>query len=164
METPKRSPSTTIPEAVLRTAAAFCLLGMAFITGADVVSRGAFNSPIFGTEEIVSVLAVLTVAFSMPYAHSQGSHIGVDLLMSRFSRLLRRCIDAFMLAVSGALFAVASWRTVLLGNGYRESGQVSMNLELPLEYVAYALALGFAVFALFLFKDTVKPLLTRKTR
>jgi TRAP-type C4-dicarboxylate transport system permease small subunit len=164
METPKRSPYTTIPEAVLKTAAAFCLLGMAVITGADVLSRGAFNAPIFGTEEIVSVLAVLTLAFSMPYAHSQGSHIGVDLLLSKFPRIMRRIIDALTMTISAVLFAVAAWRTVLLGEGYRESGQVSMNLELPLHIVAYALALGFAVFALFLFKDMLKLFLTRKAR
>ena len=59
--------------------AGLCLLGMVPLTTADVVGS-QFGYPILGSEEIVSLLGSLVIAFSMPFAQVEKSHIGVDLL------------------------------------------------------------------------------------
>ena len=45
-----------LTERIMRIVAAVCLAGMAAMTGVDVFMRGAFNTPLFGCEEIVSIL------------------------------------------------------------------------------------------------------------
>jgi len=142
-------------ERIMRTVAAAALVGMAALTGADVFLRGTFNTPIFGCEEIVAILGVIAVGFALPYAHYQKSHIGVEIL---FRRLPKPARDGLALATNLAvlcLVSVVTWRMFLYAGTLAESGEVSMNLELPEYYVVYALSLGFFVYALCLLADVI---------
>ena len=47
---------------------AACLVGMTFLTCADVVGR-FFGYPIFGSVEIVGFMATLAVVMALPYTH-----------------------------------------------------------------------------------------------
>lgn len=141
----------------MRNAAAACLLGMALVTVTDVVGR-AFDHPLFGSEEIVTILAVLAVGLSLPYAHQQGSHIGVELVFRTLPKGARRILSALTLALSFVLFVLVAWRMWLYGDTMRESGVLSMNLELPEYLVVYALGIGFVVFALALGRDLLRIL------
>ncbi len=140
----------------MKVIAAVCLVGMAVVTGVDVVGRGAMNTPLFGTEEIVTILAVLVAGFSLPYAHSQGSHIGVEVFYSKLGNRGRRVLDVFSHTVSGALFGVVAWRMWLYGRNLEEYGEVSMNLAFPVCYVVYALGFCFLVFSLCLLRGALK--------
>ncbi|MFW5721994.1 MAG: TRAP transporter small permease [Desulfohalobiaceae bacterium] len=142
----------------MKVVAAACLMGMALVTGADVVGRAALDIPLFGSEEIVSILAVLVVGFSLPYAHSQGSHIGVEVVFQRLGRRSRRVVRLITGLASSGLFAVVAWQMVRLGTSMRASGLVSMNLALPSYWVVYALAFGFSVFSLWLLFDALHVL------
>lgn len=140
----------------MKVVAACCLMGMAVVTGIDVIGRGVLNTPLYGSEEIVSILAVLVAGFALPYAHAQGSHIGVEILVRRFGRKVRQRIKLITDLTAFGFFAVVSWRMVLYGLGLKKSGTVSMNLALPTYYVIFALAAGFAVYALFLLRDVLR--------
>lgn len=70
----------------MKVLAAVCLMGMCLMTCTDVFLRAAFNLPVFGTEEIVSIFAILAIAFSLPYAHKKDVHIGVELLVRLLSK------------------------------------------------------------------------------
>lgn len=141
----------------MRNGAAACLMGMALVTVVDVVGR-AFDHPLFGSEEIVTILAVLAVGLSLPYAHQQRSHIGVELFFRHLPRRGRRVLGTATLHLSFVLFVLVSWRMWLYGDTMRESGVLSMNLELPEYLVVYALGVGFVVFALALGRDLLRSL------
>ncbi|WP_316896868.1 TRAP transporter small permease [Pseudodesulfovibrio indicus] len=145
-----------LTEKIMRIIAAACLVGMAAMTGADVVMRGVFNTPIFGCEEIVSILGVVAVGFALPYAHYQKSHIGVEILVRRLPKRVR---DVFGLVTNLAtlfLAAIITWRMYDYAATLSESGEVSMNLELPEYMVVYVLAFGFLVYSACLLSDIVK--------
>lgn len=142
-------------ESAMRALACCCLMGMALLTGADVLGRGAFNMPIFGSEELTTILATLAVGLSLPYAHAQGVHIGVEILVRRFPRRTRAVIKLVTDIAAMALFAIVAWRLEVYGQTMKASGLVSMNLELPSYNVVYALAFGFAMFTLFLARDVI---------
>lgn len=130
-----------------------CLAGMALVTCLDVAGRGFFNTPIFGSEEIVTILAVLAIAFALPSAHVERSHIGVELfmrLLSRRTRIVVRCITDL---VALGLFSLVTWRMWKYAGTIRESGEVSMNLELPTYFVIYVLAIAFFAFVLMIARD-----------
>lgn len=139
----------------MRIIAAVCLFGMALLTGADVGMRGIFNTPIFGSEELVSILGVIAVGFALPYTHFQKSHIGVEIFVRRLSKRGR---DAFKLVTNTATLAlvgIVTWRMFLYAQSLEESGEVSMNLELPEYYVVYVLSAGFLVYSVCLAKDII---------
>lgn len=155
MEEVKRGPLDRL-EVSMRTVAAICLFDMALLTGADVLLRGIYNTPIFGCEEIVSILGIVVVGFALPYAHEQRSHIGVEIFVRRLPRKARRIVRLVTDSVTLALVLTIAWRMVLYAGTQAESGEVSMNLELPDYMIIYVLAFGFLVYALCLIRDIMK--------
>ncbi len=142
-------------ETIMKNIAAVCLISMALLTGADILSRGILGAPIFGVEEIISILAVLTTGLALGYTHSQKSNIGVEFLYSKLGNRSRRILKIFANSVSAALFGTVTWRLYLYGCTMKESGEVSMTLELPTDMIIFALAFGFGCFTLTLIKELV---------
>jgi TRAP-type C4-dicarboxylate transport system permease small subunit len=139
---------------VMRIAGCLCLLGMAFLTVADITGR-LNRSPIFGSEEIVTFLAVLALGLSLPYAHAHRSHIGVEVFVQLMSTKVRQRLKLLRELLSIAFFAVV---TVMMGFYARDkhlSGEVSMNLGLPEYLILYALCACFALATLAMIVDFV---------
>lgn len=140
---------------VLRVAGCLCLISMVLLTVADIAGRMR-QSPIFGSEEIVSFLAVLALGLSLPYAHTHRSHIGVEVFVQLLSTRVRRRLKLFREVLSVLFFGLA---TVMIGVYARDkqlSGEVSMNLGLPEHMLIYALAACFAVTTLVMLVDFLR--------
>ena len=133
---------------------AACLVGMTFLTCADVIGR-ALGHPIFGSVEIVGFMATLAVVMAMPYTHQVQGHIGVEILVRLLSEKTQTIIDICTGIISLILFAVISWRMVVYAHTMQESGEVSMNLELPEHVIIYLTALCLVVFTLIILKDII---------
>ena len=133
---------------------AACLVGMMFMTCADVVGR-ALGRPIFGSVEIVGFMATLAVVMAMPYTHQVQGHIGVEILVRLFSEKTQTIIDICTGIVSLILFSVISWRMAVYAHTMQESGEVSMNLELPEHAIIYITAFCLVVFTLIIVKDVI---------
>ena len=133
---------------------AVCLVGMTFLTCADVVGR-AFGHPIFGSVEIVGFMATLAVVMAMPYTHQAQGHIGVEILVRILSQKTQTIVDICTGVLSLALFAVVSWRMAVYARTMQASGEVSMNLELPEHTIIYVTAFCLVVFTLIILKDII---------
>jgi TRAP-type C4-dicarboxylate transport system permease small subunit len=133
---------------------AACLVGMTFVTCADVVGR-ALGHPIFGSVEIVGFMATLAVVMAMPYTHQVQGHIGVEILVRLFSEKTQTIIDICTGIVSLILFSVISWRMAVYAHTMQESGEVSMNLELPEHAIITVAAFCLVVFTLIILKDVI---------
>jgi TRAP-type C4-dicarboxylate transport system permease small subunit len=145
----------------LRIIGAVCLVGMTFLTCADVVGR-FFRHPIFGSVEIVSTLATLAVAMALPYTHRVGGHIGVEILVMRLSEKKQALIDLSTSVLSLVLFAIVTWRMTVYAHHMEQTGEVSMNLELPTHVWLYVTAFCFAVFTLTILRQIIET--ARKLR
>lgn len=139
----------------MRAVAAFCLCCMALVTGTDVVGR-LMGSPVFGSEEIVTMLAVFVVGLSLPDAHAQRSHIGVEIFVRYMPRALRRALRLITTITALVLFSIVTWRMADYGLTMRESGVRSMNLQLPEYLVVFVLGFGFLIFTLHLLRDVLE--------
>ncbi len=133
---------------------AACLVGMTFLTCVDVVGR-ALGHPVFGSVEIVGFMATLAVVMAMPYTHQVQGHIGVEILVRLFSEKTQTIIDICTGILSLILFALISWRMVVYANTMQESGEVSMNLELPEHVIISVTAFCLVVFTLIILKDII---------
>ncbi len=139
----------------MKMVAAFCIVAMAAITCFDIVLRATLNSPIFGSEELVSICAILAMSFSLPYSHTKDVHIGVEIFVKLFSKNTQSIIKAITNTLSIILMAIISWRMFLFGSSMSASGERSMNLQLPMYYFTYILGGCFLIFAIFIIKDVV---------
>ncbi len=131
-----------------------CLVGMMLLTCADVVGR-AFGYPIFGSVEIVGFMATLAVVMAMPYTHQVQGHIGVEIIVRLFSEKTQTIINICTGIISLILFAVVTWRMAVYANTMKESGEVSMNLELPEHAIISVTAFCLVVFTLIILKDVI---------
>jgi TRAP-type C4-dicarboxylate transport system permease small subunit len=147
----------------LKIIGAACLVGMTFLTCADVVGR-LFRHPIFGSVEIVGFMATLTIAMALPYTHKSKGHVGVELLVRLLSTRTQLIIDICTGILSFALFSLVTWRMALYGNTIHESGQVSMNLELPIHVIIYITSFCFLIFILIILQEIINNMRRLKSK
>ncbi len=140
---------------VMRVAACICLLGMAMLTVVDVTGR-LNKSPIFGSEEVVSFLAVLVLGLGLPYTHAHRSHIGVEVFVQLLSTRTRRRLKVFRELLSVIFFSLVTVMLGLFARDKQASGEVSMTLGLPEHLFIYVLSGCFALTTLAMLIDLVQ--------
>ena len=140
-----------------------CLVGMTLLTCVDVVGR-AYGHPVFGSVEIVGFMATLAVVMALPYTHQVKGHIGVELVVRWLSEKTQIYIDICTGILSVILFGIVTWRMVVYAYTMQESGEVSMNLELPEHLIIYVTALCLLVFTLNILEDIIKSFRKLKTQ
>ncbi len=138
----------------LKIIGAISLVGMTALTCADVVGR-FFKHPVYGSVELVGMMATLSIAMALAYTHKEKGHIGVELLVRLFSEKVQTMIGLCTSVVSMILLAIITWRMALYAHTMQKSGEVSMLLELPEYLVIYVLAFCFFMFFLLLFHDVL---------
>ena len=121
------------------------LFGMALLTCLDVIGR-LFKYPIFGTVELVSFMGVIAIACSLPFTHQEKGHIGVEHFIQKLPRKARLIIELCTEVLSLVLFTLVSWRMFHFSISSRDSGVLSMNLQLPEYAIIFILACGFVIF------------------
>ncbi len=136
---------------------AICLMGMVVTTCCDVTGR-LFGYPIFGSEEIVFFLMTLVIGFALPFSHKEKIHVGVEILVRLLPEKTQRLIRFFTDIATLGLMIVITWKMAEYAADTAESGEVSMNLELPEYMIMYALSFCFLVLCFFVLKDIIKYL------
>ncbi|MDF1551764.1 MAG: TRAP transporter small permease [Deferrisomatales bacterium] len=126
---------------------AVCLVGMMLTTCADVVGR-AVSTPITGAVEIAALFATLALSFSLPYAHRQKSHVGVEILTMLLGERAQAGVRVFTGLLGLFLFVVIAWQSAGYATQMRASGEVSLTLELPYYLVIYFISASFVVLSL----------------
>ncbi len=139
----------------LKLIGAICLVGMTFLTCADVVGR-FFRHPIFGSVELVGYMATLAVAMALPYTQQIKGHIGVEIVVRIFSQRTQTIIDLCTSTLSLLLFAITTWRMTVYAHDMQRSGEVSMNLEFPEYTIIYVTAFCFVIFSFIILQDMIR--------
>ena len=139
---------------MLKIVGAACLVGMTLLTCVDVVGR-FFGHPVFGSVELVGFMATLAVALALPYTHQVKGHIGVEIVVRLFSERTQAIIDLCTSILSLGLIGIITWRMLVYAGTMKESGEVSMNLELPEYIIIYIVSFCFLIFTLLILKDII---------
>ena len=147
----------------LKIIGAMCLVGMTFLTCADVVGR-FFRHPIFGSVEIVGYMATLSVAMALPYTQQIKGHIGVEILVRVFSEKTQAIIATCTSFLSLVLILITNWRMTIYALEMNKSGEVSMNLEFPEYSIIYITAFCFVIFSLVILRDIIENISKLKNR
>ena len=131
--------------------ASVSLVGMVFLTVADVFCRYFFNHPLTGVYDLVGLMGAVVASFSMPYTLLEKGHVAVEILMRRLSKTKQLIIDTIMHVVSISLFLTLSWQCFRLGRDMADAGEVTPTLLIPFYPIVFCMAVCFAVLCLAIF-------------
>lgn len=139
--------------ALLKYIALWTLAMMMFLTFVDVVGRYVFNSPVPGAGELIEFMMGIVVTFSVAYTAYQKSHIGVDLVIDRFSKNTRKLIRCVTSLLTFCMFVFITWQTSLNISDEFNSKLTSAVLYIPVYPFIAIVAFGFLVLCLVLLAD-----------
>lgn len=145
---------------LLRYVGATALTAMMLLTVVDVIGR-FFKHPIFGSVELVGFLAVITAAAALPHTYKVNGHVGVEIVVRLLPQKVRLWIQVITRTLSLALFSVIAWQMFLYACDIKQTGEVSMNLEFPIHYIVFILAVGLMIFSVTIIQrlvDTIKQI------
>jgi TRAP-type C4-dicarboxylate transport system permease small subunit len=125
------------------------------LTTLDVIMR-AFGHPIIGTYEIVAMCGGIVIGFIAPITAWLRGHVYVDFVIKKFSPPIQNTVNVITRFVGITMFVIVGVNVVKVGNTFRNAGEVSNSLQLPLYPIAYAMAFSFFVLAVVLVTDIIK--------
>jgi TRAP-type C4-dicarboxylate transport system permease small subunit len=135
--------------------ASVTIIFMVLLTGADVVLR-FFGRPIPGTYELIGFLGSLVVSFSLAYTSVEKGHVSVDLLVERLPERVQLFVDGMGALLGAGLFGLVAWQSALYALEMKQSGEVSMTLQMPVYPFLLGLAAGCAMLFLALILDMLR--------
>ena len=135
------------------------MVAMVLLTVGNMVMRILPGvRPFGGTAEMVGFLAALIAAFALGYTQLQKAHTRVELVVSRLSSRTQSIVYSIFYPIGMALFGIATWRLVVLGNHFWEIGSLSDTMRIIFYPFIYAVALGCASLCLVLLLDFLNSL------
>ena len=121
---------------------------MMFLTALDVGLRYVFNSPIPGALEVVEYMMAIIVPFALTITAFNKVHIGVDLIMERFSMRFRMIVACITNLMVFAIYAAITWQNFLNIPDQYDSGLTSAVLLIPQYPFVASLTAAFALLSL----------------
>ena len=131
---------------LMELAAAIILGGLMLITCSDVVARYFFNRPIVGGFEMTEALLACLIFIGLPLVTLRSDHIAIDILPipARLAVLHHRVVN-LLGALTTAFLAYRLW---LRANQLLAAGEVTLQLGVPVAYVAYIMSVFTGLMAL----------------
>lgn len=105
----------------------------------DVIGR-AFGHPLFGSQDLITMVMVILVFGGMALCDRSGGHLSVDLLERKFPAVVNRLVDTLSAALGAVIFgfiAYAVWDSAKISVMLNLSTNL---LELPKVYFQWALS------------------------
>ena len=116
------------------------LIFVMLLTVLDVILR-YFGYPIIGVYDLVALGGAIVIGFTMPLAAEKRIHVFMEMALQAHSRTGKQILNLITrLIVFGISFLVA-WNLVLLGMGFRQTGEVSLTIKI----VYYPIAIGLGI-------------------
>ncbi len=109
--------------------AALALISVFSIGGRALGSFGL--GPVPGDFELVEAGTALAVFCFLPWAHLKRGHATVDLFWHRFAAPLQRVLAVLADALMLAVWLLLVWRMGVAMLDYRDNGEVSFILQMP---------------------------------
>jgi len=130
---------------VFAVAGGLALLALTVVTGVSVFYRYVLREPIFGTEDVSTMVLTVIVAASVAWAATQNGHVSVNIISMWAGRKLTRITDVLARTVSFGVLAFASYALFVKGSCGLPCGAMTSSVGIihtPFYYML-GLAMGF---------------------
>jgi TRAP-type C4-dicarboxylate transport system permease small subunit len=139
------------------------LLAIMGLISVGVILRYFFNRPIGGVYELIQILMVFAVFFSLAYTQVYNGHIAVAFIFDRLPKKLRLLLDTSISLIGLALFALMGYMSLLQGLKICRSNQTTMVLKIPEGPFYFVVSVGCLLFCLVLIARITETLLNKRT-
>ena len=129
---------------------------MVVLVTAHVLSRALFNKPLVGTVELEELMIVILVFCGIAYTQITRNHISVDFVTARLSKGMQNIIATATSLVNTLFFMALTWQSLVLSKEQMSDGTATFDLQIPLFWVMWIVALGFFLFGLSTFTEFLK--------
>ena len=130
--------------------ASFALVALVVVTIISVFWRYVLRDPIFGIEDLSTMLLAVVVAGAIAAGGLRGSHINVDLISFIASKRFTRFSDALVQFLGAAISGFAAYALLVKGSCGTACGNFTPNLEIIHQPFYYLLALAIGVYSIML--------------
>lgn len=176
MDRERRAPSTTLLRAIsaYRSLEGRVVTGMAYFCGVLFLLLGFYTAlDVFGrryvgifsgvTDEIGGYVLALGASWAFAYTLREGGHVRVDVLLPRFSPVVRRCLDMAAMALMAVFaFTLAANLVTLVSNSYAMQATGHSLIQTPQWIPQAMMAAGYAALGFFalmsLITDSIEAL------
>ena len=131
------------------------LAGMVLLTCSNIFLRSVWV-PIKGTYELMGFLGAIVTAFALGYTQIKRGHVGIDMVVNRFSAKTQRILNGINYFICMIFFALASWQIAKWATTLWKTGEITETLRIIYFPFTYGVALGCAVLSLELLTDLLK--------
>lgn len=135
----------------LEAVAAICVLAIAVLIAVAVIARYVFNSPIFGSSEIVQILLVIAFFAALGPVGLADRHIKVDLLDKHLDRLIPRGREVVVNLTTVIALLIIAYQVYLQAATGARFDTTTIVLEIPYVYVMAPAAVFCLIAALLQF-------------
>ncbi len=133
-----------------------CILAiMIFLTCANIFLRLVWK-PISGTFELMGYFGAVITAFALGYTQIGQGHIGVDVIVLRFSERTRGILNGINSFICTVFFALVTWQIARYATTLWRTGEVTETLRIIYFPFTYAVALGCALLSLVFLTDFLR--------
>ncbi len=120
------------------------------------------GSPLKGAYELVGFFGALVVALPLGYAQITRSHISVDILATRYSKRVKRMMNAISSFVCMIFFVLVAWQSAVYATTIWKRGETSETLRIIYYPFVYVVAICCLLLVFVLMIDFLKSLLSEK--
>ena len=118
------------------------LTAMLAVVSLDIAGSKLFSTPLPGAMDIVSLLGVLVIGFSVPQSYRMGRHIKVDFITMLMPASVRKYLQCLTHVLCFVFFGFIVWRMFIYAHYVWEYGEKSMTIKIPLYPFVYALTVA----------------------
>jgi TRAP-type C4-dicarboxylate transport system permease small subunit len=120
--------------------AAIALFAIMWLTLVDVSGRKFLSNSVPGALEITEILMVIVIFGALPLVSWRNEHVTFDSFDAFLPDWLKRLQAKLVDLLCGSVFAFLGYLMVLRGDRFREYGDTTAYLLLPVAPVAYLMA------------------------
>ena len=141
--------------------AGFFLVVMILLTSANIFLRLVWM-PVKGTFELMGFFGAIVTAFALGYTQIKKGHIGIDILVNKFSAKAQRILNGANYFICMIFFSLAGWQVAKWATTLWQTGEVTETLRIIYYPFVYGVALGCVILSLVLFVDLLKVFIQGK--
>jgi TRAP-type C4-dicarboxylate transport system permease small subunit len=131
------------------------LLAIMLLTVLDVILR-YFGRPITGIYDLVALGGSVVIGFSIPYAAHRKVHVFMEMAQVLQSRIVKAVLAIFARLIGLGITCLVGWNLVILGTGFRTTGEASLTVQIAFYPVAIGLGICFFIQGLVFVEDMYK--------
>ena len=129
------------------------LLGLMGLVVADVTGRFAFNNPLLGALDAMTLMLLIIIFSALAYTQAMNEHVSVDFITSKLKPRARAIVDSITGILATVVVGILAWQSFVQAVTFLVRDQRSPDLWVVLFPFQLFLAIGFTLLFLMLLVD-----------